>query len=858
MSAKNPQKDPGNNKAFPTEVRELLADLGLPDVTDDQGVPSAHQAGSTEPIEKRETARQSQETTIAQYPFLSLPQAADEIGRLGTYRILGLLGSGGMGVVFRAEDPALRRQVALKVMLPHYASNQTFKTRFLREARAQATVEHDHVISIHQVGEDRGVPFIAMPLLKGETLAAALKGKTRLTVVEAVRIAREIAEGLAAAHASGLIHRDIKPGNVWLEGSKRRVKILDFGLARDAAAEDVEKTETITRTGDVIGTPSYMSPEQAQAEQLDGQTDIFSLGVVLYRMLTGHMPFQGRTTTAILLAVVNHTPPPPSQLNVEVTPELDAVTMRMLAKTPAKRPKNAEAVVEILRQVEADLLSTSVVSVVLMPMEQQAAAADTADPWESLETTNADSRPTDVQSAAATLVIEPSEPVYRKPAPRKPSPQKPNPLAKLPWLPIGAGAAIALVLIVVLGLLVKVGKKKDGAETDGNKEVASSGHETKKKNTPAGTADPDRKASQYILSIGGTIRVNDQDKDITLVSELPQGPTRLTYVSLENNDQVTDTGLASFKDCKNLTLLFLDKTSVSDAGLAYFKDCKNLQFLSCAGCANIGDSGLTYFKDCKNLSGLYLQDTPISDTALFNFKDCKNLAELNLSNCKQIGDAGMANFKGMKNLTDLNLSNTAVTSAGLANFKDSKKLQILWLNSTAVTDEGLAAFKNARSLNNLHADNCKELTGSGLANFKDFNSLARVSLQKTQVNDAALESFKDFKNLNILKLDGCTQIGNAGLAAFKECKNLSNLSLAGCTQIDSAGLVHIKDCPSLRTLILDRTMIDDAGLASLKVCKNLAEITLLETKVTSAGIDELKTGLPQCRIKWDGGVIEPK
>ncbi|MCE9564253.1 MAG: serine/threonine protein kinase, partial [Planctomycetes bacterium] len=132
-----------------------------------------------------------------------------------------------MGIVFRAEDPQLKRQIALKSMLPPYATSAADVARFLREARAQAAVEHDHVAAIHQVGEDRGVPFIAMPLLKGQPLSNALKLNPRVPIVEAVRIAREMAEGLAAAHECGLIHRDIKPANVWLEGKNRRVKILD-------------------------------------------------------------------------------------------------------------------------------------------------------------------------------------------------------------------------------------------------------------------------------------------------------------------------------------------------------------------------------------------------------------------------------------------------------------------------------------------------------------------------------------------------------------------------------------------------------------------------------------------------------
>src|SRR5207302_10527593 len=195
-------------------------------------------------------------------------------------RVLGQLGAGGMGIVLRAEDPGLKRLVALKVLRPEYAAQPAARVRFIREARAAAKVEHDHIVPIFQIAESNGTAFLAMPLLKGEALSTTLHRVGMLPVPDAVRIGREIAEGLAAAHAEGMIHRDIKPGNVWLEGSRGRVRILDFGLAR-VTAEAGERDQTVTREGAVVGTPAYMSPEQARGFKVDHRTDLFSLGVVL-------------------------------------------------------------------------------------------------------------------------------------------------------------------------------------------------------------------------------------------------------------------------------------------------------------------------------------------------------------------------------------------------------------------------------------------------------------------------------------------------------------------------------------------------------------------------------------------------
>jgi hypothetical protein len=293
--------------------------------------------GSPHPSEKH--AGKKREST----DFLAPPQAPGELGRLGGYRVLEVLGRGGMGVVFRAEDPKLQRQVALKAMLPVLAASETSRERFLREARIAASVEHDNVVTIHQVGEDRGIPFLAMPLLHGESLDARMKRESRLPIGEVLRIGREAALGLAAAHHRGLVHRDVKPANLWLEEDTGRVKVLDFGLARA-----VNATEHLTTQGAIVGTPAYMAPEQADGESVDARTDLFSLGCVLYRMATGELAFQGKDAISTLMAVVRHNPAAPSSLNVDVSPGLSDFIMQMLCKDPAGRPASAREVAEWL------------------------------------------------------------------------------------------------------------------------------------------------------------------------------------------------------------------------------------------------------------------------------------------------------------------------------------------------------------------------------------------------------------------------------------------------------------------------------------------------------------------------------
>jgi hypothetical protein len=301
---------------------------------------------STPPAERLPLAERTQDL----YEFLAPPEQAGEIGRLGGYRVLGVLGTGGMGVVFLAEDPALERRVGLKVMLPSRGTTAAAsKTRFLREARAAAVIKHDHIVTIHQVGEERGVPFLAMELLDGEALEDRIQRVGKPPLAEVTRIGREIADGLAAAHQRGLIHRDIKPGNVWLEGARGRVKILDFGLAR-SAHEDVH----LTQAGAIVGTPAYMPPEQAHGGMVDARCDLYSLGCVLYRLCTGVLPFKADTTMGLLLALATEQPKSVRELNPDVPPALADLIMRLLAKDPAQRPATAREVAETLSVIDID------------------------------------------------------------------------------------------------------------------------------------------------------------------------------------------------------------------------------------------------------------------------------------------------------------------------------------------------------------------------------------------------------------------------------------------------------------------------------------------------------------------------
>ncbi len=263
--------------------------------------------------------------------FLGPPRHAGDLGTLGPYRVLELLGHGGMGIVLRGRDEVLDRVVALKVLSPALAHGRD-RIRFVREARAAAQVRHDHVVEVHAVANPAdGLPYIVMEYLAGPTLAQAIRRAGRLGPREAASAAMQVAEGLAAAHAAGLVHRDIKPSNVMLDPAKGRTKITDFGLARPAG-----ESSDVTQQGLAVGTPAYMSPEQARGEAVDARSDIYSLGATLYEAITGEPPFRG-TPGSVLRQVIDTDPRPPRRINSALPRDLETICLKAMARDPARR-----------------------------------------------------------------------------------------------------------------------------------------------------------------------------------------------------------------------------------------------------------------------------------------------------------------------------------------------------------------------------------------------------------------------------------------------------------------------------------------------------------------------------------------
>jgi eukaryotic-like serine/threonine-protein kinase len=284
----------------------------------------------------------------------------------GRYRILRKLGSGGMANVYLAEDEDLGRRVAIKILNDRYANDEAFIERFRREAKSAAGLSHPNIVSIYDRGEAEGTYYIAMEVIEGRSLKELILTRGALPVDVAIAYAKQLLEALRFAHRHGIIHRDIKPHNVLVSAEERvkghepRLKVTDFGIARHGASQ-------MTEAGSIMGTAQYLSPEQARGAPVTAASDLYSAGVVLHEMLTGKVPFNGESAIEIAMKHVNELPRPPSRLRPEISPELDQIVMRALAKEPEERYQTAEDFIEDLDRAEAGL-----------PISRETATAATA------------------------------------------------------------------------------------------------------------------------------------------------------------------------------------------------------------------------------------------------------------------------------------------------------------------------------------------------------------------------------------------------------------------------------------------------------------------------------------------------
>lgn len=742
------------------------------------------------------------------------PSEPGEVGTLGPYRIVKELGRGGMGSVYAAVDTRLNRRVAFKVMLPRYAKEPAARERFLREARAVAQITHDNVVTVYEADERSGVPYIAMQYLEGYALDQFLNRKGSPTLPQILRIAHETAAGLAAAHAIGLVHRDIKPANLWLEAPEGRVKVLDFGLARPFDSQ-VE----LTRSGVVVGTPAYMSPEQARGEKVDPRTDLFSLGAVLYRLCTGRLPFEGSTTMAVLMALGTEEPRPVLSLNPTVPPALAHLIHQLLSKNPVQRPGSAQEVVDRIKVIQQGSAGQGIhgVPIVYAPM---AITAMPANPFADLD-----------------------------PVERSDSASPPAKEGRWGLWPIAIGAVVLSVLLLG-GVVAIINRKSDSSEKV--EQVEPSGvkeqKDTAKAITRPKTVDqsPARRAAEWVLAQQGKVRVNEATGWISEVATLPNGRFNLTGIDLTERS-IVDADLARLKEMTEISTPLLAGTPISDPGLVHLKDMALLKELNLSH-TRVAGPGLVHLADCRQLSILNLSHSSLTDDGIAPIKDLTSLTGLTLNDTK-ITDAGLQHLGPLKKLSELSLMNLAVTDRGLAALAGLVRLHSIDLSNTKVIGTGLVHVSSARSL---QLNQCP-LTDLGLSSLRSLAAIENLSLDDTSISDAGLVHAKECTKLSSLHLIR-TRVKGACFAEFGKLKSMRSLAMVG-TPLDQSSLVDLKAFPLLSDVDVSETGLSDEGLKSFAICISLTRLSLLKTKIAKSSLVALQQSLPRCEIRCDEGII---
>ena len=666
--------------------------------------------------------------------MLAPARAEGELGWLGPYRVLKILGAGGMGVVFQAEDGKLQRLVAIKAIQPQVAGFASAGERFLREARAMAKVKHEHVATIYEVGEDRGIPYLAMEYLEGESLAKVLAAQGKLPIPRAIALGRQIAQGLAAAHAQGLIHRDIKPDNIWIEPRDGgHVKLLDFGLARVVATTTGEKT--ITLQGGIVGTPAYMSPEQAHGKPLDPRTDLFSFGVVLYRMVTGQAPFVGADVVSTLVAVSTHQPPPARTLNPDISEAFSEFIDHLLAKNPEDRVGSAaQAVARLDLLAGPSPIRKAIPGRKIWPAAVLLVSVIAVGTWLTLT----------YFSQTVPEVDKPSGPKVVRDVDRR-----------------------AAEFIFAAGGLVEL------ADSD-------KGWLTSKSELPDGPFT--------IRAVEMVDRPRVDLEQLGLLLGDLEGLRTLLLIGMPVDDNWF-AKLAASKTAGNLENLTLNRSRLSSASLGQLSQFFNLVYLE-MNHAKVTDEGMQHLEKLQHLKHLGLEGNAITGKAIRQISKLL-VSTLYLGHNPSMDDEAVIPLGDMNSLRVLGIEHTNLTDVGLARLVKNKNLTRLNLLGTRVTNNSMPLVAQLDNLDTLWLDQLP-IMNQGLAKIAGMKSLGLLSLNATRVGDEGIEFLRGNDILHTLNLDSLPTITFKGLTVLTTMKSLRSVSLRD-TRLTREELIRLRE-----------------------------------------------------------------
>lgn len=764
---------------------------------------------------------------VAQVPLDLPPQ-------FGRYRIVRLLGRGGMGSVYLADDMELQRQVALKVPLMGRNDESEIVERFDREARSAARLRHPNICQVYDVGQIDGVRYLTMAFVEGRPLSN-LRGASQPEIIRAVR---KIACALEVAHRQGVIHRDLKPTNVMLDEQGEPV-VMDFGLAR---LLDQQAGPRLTQLGMIVGSPSYMAPEQVCGQEVGPATDVYSLGVILYELLTDRLPF-----TAELVPLINkvmHEPPPsPSALRPDLDAGLEAVCLKMLAKSSADRYAT-------MRDVAVALDNLSTIS-----SSSADRGGEGADP----------------RAVAGRLAKVPVKPAVR--------PQGASRRLRRRYLAAGVfGIAMLLGIVffartptatVQLEIDIDVedpqlgffldDRNIEGAVLTKPVELTAGVHEllVLKKNAVFRRYEILVKRGERSAEISLTERAPPRAQpapdggstgDTVTTVPAPLSPTAVPApeVAQERDRRAAEWVLRheapDIYDSPMVEVLIdgvrnrWNKIEHLPAG--------PFQLISIKLHTAADKEG---FKNLHGLAGvrwIWAVNTHFTDEELKHLQDCQDLELLQLDSSR-VTDRGMIHLSNFPKLKTLHLHHTRVTDGGMAPLAQLPSLDVLILPE-GITDAGLADLKTAPKLRHLIIEECR-ITGAALGHLAELKSLRTLFLLGTPLTEADLRQMTGLRQITELMLSRTKSLTDEALPHIAELTKLTYLGLAE-TRVTDEGLKQLLPLSSLQRMDLDGTWVTDAGLETLAQFKNLQTVKLSRTAVTDAGIARFRQALPRCEV----------
>lgn len=716
------------------------------------------------------------------------------LGVLGHYEVLQLLGQGGFGIVFKAFDEKLHRHVAIKVLSPQMAATSPPRKRFSREAKAAAKIKHENIVQVYGVDE-QPLPYLVMEYVEGQTLGQKLDGSGPLETSEVLHIARQIASGLAAAHEKGLIHRDIKPGNILIEqGADQKIKITDFGLAR--AVDDA----TMTRSGMIAGTPMYMAPEQAQGKELDHRADLFSFGSVMYQMACGRPPFRAPTTLAVLRRVADESPRPMREILPEIPDWLAAIVHKLHEKNPDKRYQSAKEVADLLAKCQAQLISGN--------------AADLS------ASSSQTSRPP-IQSASKAASDR-----------RRLTP---------------ALLTVGVALILLAGFFL-IDWKPLWNKRGGDHIPSQPLDKTASLSNPPYSANAERELAQWVLSLPSfevlTLHHESGAIDLKPGDRLPDVPFTVHALSIYGADDITSHDLALISKVRELSSLTL---AAKEGSFSNVTD-ESLERLASPALA----------KSLKQFQ-IYGRFTRVSNRGYLILGKLQSLNQFTFDGLPPEQGAFLSELGPLPKLANFRIAGNKIPSGWLQDLAlRMPDLEELIITGSDVVPADLRALEK-----------CDLLKGLGLA---------RCELDDRLLNEIAVES--RFETLALDQNSSLTDVGmarkltnmsnlhsislsdtSAGELSFSELANLTKLLTVNAvrTQINDNCLRDLAKSQTIQRFLLSgNKRISDAGLRSLEQLDSLVDLQIQNNpQLTEPAIKKLAAALPNCKITWDGGVIEP-